>query len=82
MLTLMLSLALSAAAPDASASAEAAPAKPAKVKAAKPKLICKSETTTRSRMPTRICKTQEQWDAQNSTAKDELQTKSSGVDGN
>ncbi|HMO76852.1 MAG TPA: hypothetical protein PKD99_12875 [Sphingopyxis sp.] len=76
MLSLFLSLALAASATDPATDPKAQPPKPAK-----PKLICKSETSTRSRMPTRVCKTQEEWDAQAGNVKDELQTKSGGVGG-
>ena len=61
MLTLVLSLALSAAAPETTASP--APATTA-AKPPKPKKICRSEADTGTRMKTRTCKTQEQWDSQ------------------
>ncbi|MBO9697351.1 MAG: hypothetical protein J7499_14240 [Sphingopyxis sp.] len=61
MLTLILSLALSAAAPEAAETPApaATPAKPAK-----PKKICRTDVNTGSRLKGRTCKTQEQWDAQ------------------
>ncbi|MGH6697418.1 hypothetical protein [Sphingopyxis sp.] len=61
MLTLVLSLALSAAAPEA---AEAAAPTTTTAKPAKPKKICRSDADTGSRLKTRTCKTQEQWDNQ------------------
>lgn len=39
----------------------ATPAKPAKP--AKPRKICRQDEATYSRMPTKVCKTQEEWDA-------------------
>ena len=66
MLTLILSLALSAAAADAAtsqtATETAAPAKPAK-----PKLICRRIADTGSRLAERECRTQEDWDRQADT---------------
>ena len=38
-----------------------APAKPAK--RAKPRKICREDESANSRMPTRVCHTQEEWDA-------------------
>lgn len=61
MLTLVLSLALSAAAPETAA--EPAPATTA-AKPEKPKKICRSDVNTGSRLKGRVCKTQEQWDNQ------------------
>lgn len=61
MLTLVLSLALSAAAPEA---AEAPTPTTTTAKPAKPKKICRSDVNTGSRLKGRTCKTQEQWDAQ------------------
>ena len=76
MLTLLLSLALST-----STAEPATDAKPAASKPAKPKLICRSEESSRGRIPKRVCKTQEEWDAQPGDVIDELQTKSGGVGG-
>lgn len=61
MLTLVLSLALSAAAPEAT---EAPAPTAATAKPAKPKKICRSDVNTGSRLKGRTCKTQEQWDGQ------------------
>lgn len=61
MLTLVLSLALSAAAPEAATSP--APATTA-AKPPKPKKICRTDADTGTRLKTRTCKTQEQWDNQ------------------
>jgi curli biogenesis system outer membrane secretion channel CsgG len=63
MLTLVLSLALSAAAPEA-AEAAAPTTTTTAAKPAKPKKICRSDADTGSRLKTRTCKTQEQWDNQ------------------
>ena len=64
MLSLVLSLMLSAAAPEA-----ATPADPATTtaKPKKPKKICESHTNTGSRMKRQTCKTQEEWDNQQQT---------------
>ncbi|MEI4508192.1 hypothetical protein WBQ88_12675 [Sphingopyxis sp. CCNWLW253] len=69
MLTLVLSLALSAAAPEA---AEAPAPTTAAAKPAKPKKICRSEADTGTRMKTRTCKTQEQWDNQQQNVGNDL----------
>lgn len=61
MLTIILSLALSAAAPEAAGTP--APTTTA-AKPAKPKKICRTDVNTGSRLKGRTCKTQEQWDAQ------------------
>ncbi len=61
MLTLILSLALSAAAPEA---ADAPAPTTNTAKPAKPKKICRTDVNTGSRLKGRTCKTQEQWDAQ------------------
>ncbi len=63
MLTLMMSLALSAAtaeSPSALPTTETA-AKPEKTK---PKLVCRRIADTGSRLPERECRTQEDWDRQ------------------
>ncbi|QNO27557.1 hypothetical protein EEB18_000725 [Sphingopyxis sp. OPL5] len=60
MMTLILSLALAAAAaetPPADGATTAQPAKPEK-----PKKICKATKMTGSSIGRRVCKTQEQWD--------------------
>lgn len=76
MLTLFLSLALST-----STAEPATDAKPATSKPPKPKLICRSEENARGRIPKRVCKAQEDWDAQPGNVTDELQTKSSNLGG-
>lgn len=62
MLTLMMSLALSAATVEGPVSQPATEtaAKPEK----KPKLICRRIANTGSRLPERECRTQEDWDRQ------------------
>lgn len=60
MLTLVLSLALAAAAPEAATPAVAS----SEVKPEKPKKICRANKSTGSRIKGRICKTQEEWDGQ------------------
>lgn len=62
MLTLMMSLALSAATVEAPAGQPATETavKPEK----KPKLICRRIANTGSRLPERECRTQEDWDRQ------------------
>jgi len=64
MMTLILSLALAAAAaetPPADGATTAQPAKPEK-----PKKICRATKMTGSSIGRRVCKTQEQWDASQS----------------
>jgi hypothetical protein len=65
MISLVLAAALFAAAePAAAPAAAAAPAKSAKAeKANKDGMICRKEAVIGSRMKTRTCMTQEQWDA-------------------
>lgn len=60
MLTLVLALALSAAAPEA----DAPPPTMSEAKPAKPKMVCRANKSTGSRLKSRICKTQEEWDGQ------------------
>jgi len=65
MISLLLSAALMAGEPAAATAAQAAPAAKTE-KAAKPNkdgLICKKEPVLGSRMPTRVCMTQADWDA-------------------
>ena len=64
MLTLVLSLALSAVAP------EAAPPTVDEAKPEKPKMVCRADKASGSRLKTRICMTQEQWDNQKSNISD------------
>lgn len=65
MLTLVLSLALSAATPEAAAPPATSEAKPAK-----PKMVCRADRSSGSRLKNRICMTQEQWDAQKGNIQD------------
>lgn len=65
MLTLVLSLALSAVAPEAAAPPTVDEAKPEK-----PKMVCRADKASGSRLKTRICMTQEQWDNQKSNISD------------
>ena len=60
MLTLALALALSAVAPEADAS----PPTTSDAKPVKPKMVCRANKSTGSRLKSRICKTQEEWDGQ------------------
>lgn len=60
MFTLMLSLTLAAAAPEAATQ----PPATSEVKPEKPKKICRANKSTGSRIKGRICKTQEEWDGQ------------------
>ncbi len=78
MLTILLSLALSAAAMD-SASDQAAGTSDAKPE--KAKKICRSDGTTGSRLKSRICKTQEEWDAMNNARQDDIRSKTGGDSG-
>lgn len=70
MLTLIVSLALSA------ATAEAPTTPPATETAAKPdkkpKLVCRRLANTGSRLPERECRTQEDWDRQADTVSQQL----------
>ncbi|KAE8235055.1 hypothetical protein A4X03_0g9920, partial [Tilletia caries] len=59
----------------------AADTKPAASKPAKPKLVCRSEENARGRIPKRVCKAQEDWNAQPGNMTDDLQTKSGSVGG-
>jgi hypothetical protein len=61
MLSLILSLALSATSPEPAA---ATPAPTTQVKPKKPKKICRSNGATGTRMKSSTCKTQEEWDAE------------------
>ncbi|MBA4751663.1 MAG: hypothetical protein H2055_05485 [Sphingopyxis sp.] len=60
MLTLILTLALSASAPEAAPPAQTT----SETKPAKPKMVCRANKSTGSRLKSRICKTQEEWDGQ------------------
>lgn len=60
MLTLVLALALSAAAPEADAPLPTT----SEAKPAKPKMVCRANKSTGSRLKSRICKTLEEWDGQ------------------
>jgi hypothetical protein len=75
MLILILSLALSAAPAD---SVAATPTTPVAAKPEKPKKICRADGTTGSRLKSRICKTQEEWDAMNRSMKDDVRAKTGG----
>lgn len=58
-----------------SEASSAAPAAPAPAKGAKPKredLVCRKEAVLGSRMPTRVCMTQEDWDQRRNDGRDEL----------
>jgi len=70
MLTLVFALALSAAAPEAVAPPQTSEAKPAK-----PKMICRANKSTGSRLKSRICKTQEEWDGQPSAIQNDARLK-------
>lgn len=71
MLTLILSLALAAAAPEAAAS----PQTTSETKPAKPKMVCRANKSTGSRLKSRICKTQEEWDGQQSDVRNDARLK-------
>lgn len=60
MLTLVLSLALASAAPEAASP----PPATSEAKPEKAKKICRANKSTGSRIKGRICKTQEEWDGQ------------------
>ena len=63
MLTLVLSLALAAAAaPETASQAQTT----SEAKPPKPKMVCRANKSTGSRLKGRICKTQEEWDGQQS----------------
>jgi len=70
MMTLILSLALAATAADTPATENASTTQPAKPE--KPKKICKSMTMTGSNVGRRICKTQDQWNAEDSANLDNV----------
>ena len=67
MLTFALSLALLAAAPDTAATP---PSAVSDAKPEKPKMVCRSDRASGSRLKNRICMTQEQWDSQKSNIND------------
>ncbi len=73
MLTLVFSLALAAAAPEAAASAEQATT--SETKPAKPKMVCRANKSTGSRLKSRVCKTQEEWDGQQSDVRNDSRLK-------
>lgn len=75
MLTLVLSLALSAAAPEAAASQPAT----SETKPVKPKMVCRANKSTGSRLKSRICKTQEEWDGQQSDIRTDARLKGVGA---
>jgi len=69
MIAFVLAAALAAAAPPAGETAST----PAKAtKAAKGDLVCKKEAVVGSRMKTRICLTQAEWDRKEQDGKDEV----------
>lgn len=73
MIALILSAVLMAAAPpagEAAAQASGAPAKSAKPD--KGDMVCRKEAVVGSRMKSRICMTQAEWDARQAQAKDDL----------
>lgn len=77
MLALILSLALS--------TTVAEPEQPTTTTTAKPekaKKVCRADNTTGSRLKTRICKTQEEWDAMNAAMRQDAQSKAGGQSGN
>jgi len=76
MLTLVLALALSTAAPKA----DAPPQTASEVKPAKPKMVCQANKSTGSRLKSRICKTQEEWDGQPSDIRNDARLR--GAAGN
>jgi hypothetical protein len=69
MIALVLAAALMAGAPAAAESA-APPAKSEKAK--KDDMVCKKEAVVGSRMKTRVCLPQEEWDRRRAESKDEL----------
>jgi hypothetical protein len=79
MMTLFLSLALAATAtetPPADAAPVTQPAKPAK-----PKKICRSTVMTGSNIGRRVCKTQDQWNTEDSAKLDILNQGNKGQQG-
>jgi hypothetical protein len=75
MIALVFATALMAASPTAgeTAAQPAATAKPAKAaKASGTDTVCKKEPVVGSRMKTRVCMTQQEWDQRANDAKDEL----------
>lgn len=71
MLTLMLSLALAAAAPEAASP----PQTTSEAKPPKPKMVCRANKSTGSRLKSRVCKTQEEWDGQPSDVRNDARLK-------
>ena len=74
MLTLILTLALSAAAPAATAPAQTT----SETKPAKPKMVCRANKSTGSRLKSRICKTQEEWDGQPTSIRNDARLNGAG----
>lgn len=60
MLSFAFAVLLSAAAPDATTTA---PTGPADAKPAKPKMVCRPDDVSGSRVRAKICKTQAEWDS-------------------
>ena len=72
MISVVFAAVLMAAAPEAGEQAPAA-AQPAKAeKSKKVDLVCKKEAVVGSRMKTRVCLTQAEWDRRATDAKDEV----------
>lgn len=76
---LIYSIALTLAAATATADASAPPAPAERAKPQKAKRICRTDRVTGSRLNSRTCKTQAEWDAFEGNAKDQLETRSNGV---
>ncbi|AJA08329.1 hypothetical protein SKP52_07035 [Sphingopyxis fribergensis] len=74
MLTLVLTLALSAATPEAAAQAQTT----SETKPAKPKMVCRANKSTGSRLKSRICKTQEEWDGQPTNIRNDARLSGAG----
>lgn len=75
MIAIAFAAALMAAAPAAGEQAAAQASSPTPAKAAKAKgddMVCKKEAVVGSRMKTRVCLTQAEWDLREKTAKDDL----------
>jgi hypothetical protein len=67
MMSLLLSLALAASGTDTAANTQPATETAAKPKKAKPELICRRVADTGTRVPTRECRSQEEWNRQADT---------------
>ena len=78
MLSLAFALLMATAGPDPAATPAPATQSAKPPKAPKPPKICREIESTGSRMPSKICKTQEEWDNQSTNLRGDARVKSAG----